>query len=481
MTRPAPRTLAASVAGAVATAAVSAPVLAVAGTLALTTLVMLAVGVSPVDAYPALVRGAIGDGNLEYTIASLVPTLGMALAFAIPFRTGEFNLGGDGQMALGGVAAAALALAVPMPAGVGVVVPLAVATLAGALLAGVSAPLHTRLGIPAIVSTLLLSTPAVAFASYLVRFPLAEPETGIAQTPVLPGTAHLPSIGGSGYVTVALPLVLLLTAAWLYADARTVPGYEVRATGANREFARYGGVAVDRLAVLTLAGGGAFAGLVGGIIVLSPPYRFVDGALTSPGYTFTAIAAVLLAAGRPLAVPLTVTLLTVLQVGGEGMEREAGVPSQLTQVIQGLVIVFVAVLATVRGLRERRRRDSSDGSLDRSPDGSQGRSPESAAADSPGGIPDGTPGGSPDRTPRESPDGPPGVLPDGSPGGSPDRSSGDSSDRSPDGSQGRSPESAAAESPGGIPDGTPGGSPDRTPGESPDGSSGGSADREVVT
>ncbi|MEV5408892.1 hypothetical protein AB0K60_08640 [Thermopolyspora sp. NPDC052614] len=338
----------------------AAPVLAVAGTLALTTLVMLAVGVSPARAYPALIRGAIGDGNLEYTIAALVPTLGMALAFAIPFRTGEFNLGGDGQMALGGVAAAALALAVPMPPGVGVVVPLAVAALAGALLAGISAPLRTRLGIPAIVSTLLLSTPAVALASYLVRFPLAEPETGVAQTPVLPESAHLPAIGGSGYLTLALPLMLALTAAWLYADARTVTGYEVRATGANREFARYGGVAVDRLAVATLAGGGAFAGLVGGIIVLSPPYRFVDGALTSPGYTFTAIAAVLQATGRPAAVPVTVALLTVLQVGSEGMERDAGVPSQLTQVIQGLVIVFVAVLATVRGLRERRRRGSPD-------------------------------------------------------------------------------------------------------------------------
>ena len=352
----APRTLGRALAHGALALIGSAPVLAIAGTLALTTLVMLAVGVSPAEAYPAIVRGAIGDGNLEYTIAQLVPTLGMALAFAIPFRTGEFNLGGDGQLALGGITAAALALTVPLPAGAGIVVPLAGAALAGALLAGISAPLHTRLGIPAIVSTLLLSTPAVALASYLARFPLAEQGTGIAQTPVLPETAHLPAIGASGYVTIALPLVLALTVAWLYGDGRTVLGYEVRATGANREFARYGGVSVDRLALATLAGGGAIAGLVGGLIVLGPPFRFVDGALTSPGYTFTGIAAVLLAAGRPIAVPVTVALLTVLQVGGLGMEREAGVPSQLTQIIEGLVIVFVAVLATVRGLRARRER-----------------------------------------------------------------------------------------------------------------------------
>lgn len=330
----------------------SPPVLAMAGALALTTLVMLAVGVAPGQAYPALIRGALADGNLEYTIATFVPMLGMALAFAIPFRTGEFNLGGDGQLAVGGITAAALGLY--LPTGANLVVPLIAGTLAGALLAGLSAPLHTRLGIPAIVSTLLLSTPAVALASYLVRFPLAQPDTGLAETPALPDAAHLPAIGDSGYVTIALPLILMLTAAWLYADARTVLGYEVRATGANRDFARYGGVAVDRLAIATLAGGGAFAGLVGAIIVQSPPFRFVDGALISPGYTFTGVAAVLLAAGRPIAVPFAVALLTILQVGGQGMEREADVPSQLTQIIQGLIIVIVAVLAVVRHVRGRR-------------------------------------------------------------------------------------------------------------------------------
>ncbi|MFG1705834.1 ABC transporter permease [Nonomuraea sp. M3C6] len=332
-------------------AVLSTPVIAVAGALVLTTLVMLAVGVDPALAYPALVRGAIADGNLEYTIAAFVPTLGMALAFAIPLRAGEFNLGGDGQLAIGGVVAAALALHTPLPPVLAVLLPLIAAALAGGLVAGVSAPLRTRLGVPAIVTTLLISAPAVSLSSYLVRFPLAERGTGIAQTPPLPEAAHLPALAGSAYVTLGLPLIAILTAAWLYADTRTVLGYEIRATGHSREFARYGGVPVDRLAAITLAGGGAMAGLVGGLIVLGPPYRFVDGALTAPGYTFTAVAAVLLAAARPVAVPFTVALLTVIQAGGPGMEREAGVPSQLTQVVQGLIIVIVAVFATVRRRR----------------------------------------------------------------------------------------------------------------------------------
>ncbi|WP_214415777.1 ABC transporter permease [Sphaerisporangium fuscum] len=331
--------------------ALSPAALSVAGALGLTTLVMVAAGIDPSAAYPALVRGALLDGNLEYTLAAFVPTLGMAVAFAIPLRAGEFNLGGDGQLSLGGIVAAALAL----HAGGSFVLPLAEAALAGALLAGLSAPLRTRLGIPAIISTLLLGAPAVSLASYLARFPLAERATGLAQTPLLPDAAHLPALGDSGYVTIALPLMVALAALWLYGDARTVPGYEIRALGANREFARYGGVKVDRVAAMALAGGGAFAGLVGGLIVLGPPYRFVDGALTAPGYTFTAIAAVLLAAGRPPAIPAAVALLTILQAGGPGMEREAGVPSQLTQIVQGLIIVIVAVTAVVRGRLAGRR------------------------------------------------------------------------------------------------------------------------------
>jgi simple sugar transport system permease protein len=328
-------------------------VVSLAGALVLTTLVMLAVGVDPALAYPALLRGALMDGNLEYTLAAYVPTLGMAVAFAIPLRAGEFNLGGDGQLALGGITAAAVALWL---GGVGsFVVPLAGAVLAGALLAALSALLRARLGVPAIVSTLLLSAPAVSLASYLARFPLAERGTGLAQTPLLPDAARLPSLGGSAYLTIGLPLVAVLTVLWLLADARTVPGYEIRALGANREFARYGGVRVNRLASLTLAAGGAVGGLVGGLIVLGAPYRFVDGALTAPGYTFTAIAAVLLAAGRPLAVPAAVALLTILQAGGQGMEREAGVPSQLTQIVQGLIIVIVAVATVARARSSRRR------------------------------------------------------------------------------------------------------------------------------
>ncbi|MFD0476273.1 hypothetical protein ACFQ0B_54680 [Nonomuraea thailandensis] len=238
------------------------------GALLLTTLVMLAVGVDPALAYPALLRGAL------WTATSNTPWPPTSPPSAWPRRSRSPPCGrvqpGRRRPARAGRHHGRRAG--PVHGGAGsFAVPLAGAVLAGALLAALSAPLRTRLGVPAIVSTLLLSAPAVSLASYLARFPLAEQGTGLAQTPLLPDAARLPALGGSTYLTIGLPLVAVLAVLWLFADARTVPGYEIRALGANREFARYGGVRVNRLAALTLAAGGAFGGLVGGLIVLGAP------------------------------------------------------------------------------------------------------------------------------------------------------------------------------------------------------------------
>jgi ABC-type uncharacterized transport system permease subunit len=111
---------------------------------------------------------------------------------------------------------------------------------------------------------------------------------------------------------------------------------------------------VGRLAFGAMAASGAVAGIVGAIIVLSPPYRLVDGALLSPGYTFAGLAAALLAGGRPAFIPLTAALFTILQVGGAGMERSADVPRQLSDVLQGVVIIVLALRTIVDSRRTGR-------------------------------------------------------------------------------------------------------------------------------
>ncbi len=323
--------------------------------------IMLAAGVDPLRGYDAMVRGALSVSNIDFAVASFTAILAMSLAFAIPARMGEYNIGGDGQLSLGGIAAAALALTLPAPAWLLLPACLLAGALGGAALASISAPLSTRAGVPVIISTLLLSTPAVALASYLVRFPLAEEGSGVPQTPRLPDAAHLPSFPGTSYTNVGLVLVLAVLAVAVYVDARTPVGYEIRVAGANRGFAAYGGLSVPRLTLGTLAAAGAVAGLAGAVVVMSQPYRFIDDALTAPGYTFAGVAAALLAGGRPALLPVTAALFTVLTVGSAGMERDVDVPRQLGQVLQAVVILVLALRVLASRWTARRARSAVGG------------------------------------------------------------------------------------------------------------------------
>ncbi|WP_291052299.1 hypothetical protein [Herbiconiux sp.] len=330
------------------------PIGAVVLALLIGAVIILAAGLNPITAYAAVIDGALNPDSLDYTFSVWGFICGMALAAAIPLRMGEFNLGGNGQLVLGGLTAAVIAGYAPLPGPI--VIPLAVlgaAVVSGAF-GALSAPLATRFGIPIIISTLLLSPVAVAVGSYLVRFQIGESGSAVAQTPRLPEGARMWALGDLSYSNVGLLIIIAMMVVFWLVDTRSAVGYELRVVGANRRFGAYGGVRVGRLALGAMVAAGAAAGIVGAIIVMSSPYRLIDGALISPGYTFAGLAAALLAGGRPALIPVTAILFTVLQVGGAAMERSADVPRQLSDVLQGVVIVVLA-LRTVLDQRRSER------------------------------------------------------------------------------------------------------------------------------
>ncbi|MEV6349741.1 hypothetical protein [Actinoplanes sp. NPDC051851] len=317
--------------------------------------IVLAIGgIDPITGYSALINGVFEETNLPYVVAALAPVLGMAVSFAIPFRMQEFNLGGDGQLVIGGITGAGVALALPDWGLLTFALAALAAALAGGLLAAISAPLLLRGRVPVIISTLLLGFPAVSLASYLARYPLADEGSGTPQTERLPVDMRLPSLGDwSPYVNTGLIVILLVFVAYWVVDARTTTGLDLRVVGANPRFGRYAGVNVPSLLTLSLAASGAIAGLVGALLVAAPPYRFIDGALTVPGYTFTGVTVAMLSRGRPAALFAAALLFTALQVGGTGMERDVGVPRQLTAIIQASVVITFVVIVAARSRRAR--------------------------------------------------------------------------------------------------------------------------------
>ena len=305
-------------------------------------LLILASGGNPLTAYWAILIGALAPASLPDALNWAVPLVGMTLVAALPLRGGLVNLGGDGQLVIGGLVAALAPLYLPALApGIAAAVAIVAAMLASGLYASLAAWGETRLGVPMLISSLLLSYPAVGLTSYVVGFPLRDTTTGLAQTVMIPRAARLATILGPLNIGLILMAAVALLA--VFYDRRTVGGYELRMRGLNARFAGYGGVRLASQTVRVMFASGAVAGLVGAIIVLGSQFRFHDGALIAPGYTWSGLMAALLAGGEPLGAIGAGVFFAALQTGGFAMQRETSIPRVLTMVLQAVIILFLAI------------------------------------------------------------------------------------------------------------------------------------------
>jgi simple sugar transport system permease protein len=303
-------------------------------------------GANPVTAYWQIIIGALAFDNLPNTLNWAVPLVGMTLVAAVPLRGGMVNLGGDGQMVIGGLVAALVPLYLPGPGPLLTLAALVSAAIAAGLYAALAAWGETRHGIPMLISSLLLSYPAIGIASYVVGFPLRDVTTGLAQTRMIPDGARLPAIAGP--LNAGIVIIIAIACLVIVFDRFTVAGYELRMRGSNVRFAGYGGVRLDRQAMRVMFVSGAIAGIVGAIVVLGSQFRFTDGALITPAYTWSGLMAALLANGEPVGAILAGLFFASLQTGGFAMQRETAVPRVLTIVLQSIIILFLAVRHGIR-------------------------------------------------------------------------------------------------------------------------------------
>ena len=302
---------------------------------------VLVSGHNPLRAFAEIVEGSLSLASLPDTLNWATPLVGMTLVAAIPLRGGMVNLGGDGQLVIGGLVGALTPLVLPGPGPLIAAAALAAAALAAGLYAALAAWGETRQGVPLLISSLLLSYPAIGVTSYLARFPLRDVTTGLPQTAMVPAAARLATL--SGPLTVGALLIAVVAVAFFVVDRWTVAGYELRMRGQNARFAGYGGVRLQRQAVLTMFVSGAIAGLVGAIVVLGSQFRFIDGALLTPAYTWSGLMAALLVGGEPTGAIAAGLFFAALQTGGFAMQRETSVPRVLTLVLQAIVILFLAM------------------------------------------------------------------------------------------------------------------------------------------
>jgi general nucleoside transport system permease protein len=305
--------------------------------------VMIAItGNSPFEAYGAMVEGALSGSGLRNTITRSLPIVAMGVALAVPFRAGIINLGGEGQLLVGGLAGTLVAIHLTGPTWFVVPVALLVGALFGAAWSALSAFGQTWLKLPILITSLLLNYPARALTGYLVRFPFADDTVSAASTVQVPITSRIPKLPIFGGISAILLAVLVLVALVALANSRTVPGYETAMSGANSRFSRYGGVQVTTQTVTTMLISGAIAGATGTYLVIGETLRFLDGDLVATQFAWTGLLVTLLARHRPWAILAAGLFFAALQSGGLAMQRTTDIPWQLSQVLQAVVIVAIA-------------------------------------------------------------------------------------------------------------------------------------------
>ena len=304
------------------------------------------------DAYVALFRGSIGSVNaISETLFSATPLIIAGLAVAIGFQAGLFNIGVNGQMHMGGLAAIYVAFTWSLPTVIHIPLILLGAVIGGAIWGGIPGLLRAKTGAHEVITTIMLNFIALFFVDYVLTTSFfqepgrLDPISKAAET-----TAQFPKILGSGFrlnIGFLVALALVFFVYWLL--FRSSIGFEFRAVGSNPDAAKFAGMSVVFALVAVMAISGALGGLAGANQILGlPPYRATTNFAATIG--FDAIALALLGRSHPFGVLWAGILFGALRAGGRAMQGDAGIPIDLVLVVQALIIVFIAAPGLVRAI-----------------------------------------------------------------------------------------------------------------------------------
>jgi ABC-type uncharacterized transport system permease subunit len=334
-----------------------------------------------VSAYKALYEGALGNpgdiiqairdslatADLKPLLKALrapsdslvqsVPYIFAGLAVALGFRAGLFNIGAEGQIGVGWMVAVVVGYSFTgLPAFIHLPLAILTGAVAAGLWAGIAGVLKARTGAHEVITTIMLNYVVYRLSDWLLCGPL-EKTVGTCRTQQIVETAYLPQFLDHP-VTIHWGFILALVAAaimgWFL--FRTTWGYELRTVGANPDAARYGGINVGKIIVLAMFLSGCLAGMAGVVQGLGITHNIALG--FQAGYGFDSIALALLGKSHPAGVTAASLLFGMLRAGAARMQAVAGVPTEIVQIIQALVIVFIAAPAIIQAIyRLRKRRE----------------------------------------------------------------------------------------------------------------------------
>jgi simple sugar transport system permease protein len=312
-------------------------------------LIMTLYGYDPISAYTALFKGAFGDlYGVSESLANATPLILTALTFAIGFRGGMFNIGAEGQLYLGALAAVTVGL-FHLPPAAAFSLSLIFAVFAGAIWSLPVAILKATRGVHEVISTIMLNWISQFLAFYLIARILVDPlraekTMSIAEGARFPLLVPGTSLSYAIFISLAAAIIVYLVL-W-----RTVIGFDIRAMGHNPLAATYAGIEKWKIILFVFITGGLTAGLAGAVHVMGrpPTYAIYSGMVAIRGLGFEGLAVAMIGRNHPIGIIFAAIFFGGLLAGGRTMQLFAQVPLEMVRVVEGAVVLFLAIPELIR-------------------------------------------------------------------------------------------------------------------------------------
>jgi simple sugar transport system permease protein len=300
-------------------------------------LIYIFIGMNPIAAYREFFAQSFFSsyGILE-VMAKATPIIIAGSGMIIAFRCGLWNLGAEGQMAIGAIVSTAIGVNLNLPGIILIPIIFAASFAGGALWSGLSGYLKNRFGVHEMLSTLMMNYIALKFMDYLINGPMSQPRANYPRTSEILSQAQMPFMGYPLNVTFIIALIII-PIVWFLIN-RTTLGYRLQAVGLNREAARLSGMDITKLTLVVMLLSGGFSALGGTAEIVGDFFRMERN--VTGGYGFTAIVVVMMAREDIIGLPFASFLVSGMIVGATALTL-AGIPATFAQVIIGLMLLCV--------------------------------------------------------------------------------------------------------------------------------------------
>lgn len=315
-------------------------VLAVVLSIVFSGIILIIFGLDPLNIFKEIIAGSVGTSlRIKQTLVKAIPLIIASMGIIVAFKMKFWNIGGEGQITMGALGASwvALNLGDNVPQPIMLLLMLIAAAVCGGIWAFIPAIFKAKMGTNETIFTLMMNYVAIKFVTYLQYGPWMDPAAnGFPRIATFSGNAVLPSLGG---VHIGWILALILTAFVYVFINHTKTGYEIAVVGESVETAKYAGMNISKIIIISMLVSGGLCGIVGMVQASAIEKTLVAGIANN--YGFTAIITAWLAKLNPISTLVVCVVFAMLIQGGEYTQIALGVPSSVSDIVQGLVLFFV--------------------------------------------------------------------------------------------------------------------------------------------